>query len=102
MYINYVDEMYINYVNEKLKFIYEGSDSIFLAISTHVCGQMEILKMEFVNYGVESKNIFDDFSILASRHHYLIEHAELLVEVISFVLLVQIMFSCLIICLIGK
>ncbi|EGI58733.1 Putative odorant receptor 13a, partial [Acromyrmex echinatior] len=79
-----------------------GSDSLFLAITTHVCGQMEILKMEFVNYGVESKNIFEDFSKLASRHHYLMELAELLVEVISFVLLVQMLFSCLIICLIAS
>ncbi|KYN39485.1 Putative odorant receptor 22c [Trachymyrmex septentrionalis] len=78
------------------------SDSLFLAITTHLCGQMEILKMEFVNYGVESKNIFEDFSKLASRHHYLMEHAELLVEVISFVLLVQMLFSCLIICLIAS
>ncbi|KAG5343729.1 OR2A protein, partial [Acromyrmex charruanus] len=78
-----------------------GSDSLFLAITTHVCGQMEILKMEFVNYGLESKNIFEDFSKLVSRHHYLMELAELLVEVISFVLLVQMLFSCLIICLIG-
>ncbi|KYM88887.1 Odorant receptor 2a [Atta colombica] len=79
-----------------------GSDSLFLAITTHVCGQMEILKIEFVNYGVKSKNIFEDFSKLASRHHYLMEHAELLVEVISFVLLVQMLFSCLIICLIAS
>ena len=85
-----------------MTFIYKGSDSLFLAITTHVCGQMEILKMEFVNYGVESKNIFEDFSKLVSRHQYLMEHAELLVEVISFVLLVQMLFSCLIICLIGK
>jgi len=63
---------------------------------------MELLKIEFINYGVKNKNITEDFSVLASRHHYLIQQAELLTDVISFVLLVQVLFSCLIICLIGK
>jgi len=51
---------------------------------------------------MKNKNIIEDFSVLASRHRYLIEHAELLADVISFVLLVQVLCSCLIICLIGK
>jgi len=63
---------------------------------------MELLKIEFINYGVTSKNLIEDFSVLASRHHYLIEYAELLIEVISFVLLVQMLFSGIIICFIGK
>jgi len=82
--------------------MHEGNDSLFLAIALHVCGQMEILKLDYFNYGVKSKNLDEDFSVLASRHCYLMEHAELLVDVISFVLLVQMLFSCLLICLIGK
>ncbi|XP_071556216.1 odorant receptor 10-like [Temnothorax nylanderi] len=78
-----------------------GNDSLFLAITLHICGQMEILKIELFNYGVKSKNIDEDFSVLASRHHYLIEHAELLVDTISFVLLVQMLFSSILICLMG-
>ncbi|XP_018358377.1 PREDICTED: odorant receptor 43a-like [Trachymyrmex cornetzi] len=78
-----------------------GCDILFLAITLHVCGQIELLKIEFINYGIKNKDINDDFSKLASRHHYLIEHVKLLVNVISFVLLVQMLFSCLIICLIG-
>lgn len=85
-----------------MKYIYKGNDSLFLAIALHVCGQMELLKIEFTNYGVKSKNINKYFSILTLRHRYLIELAELLSDVISFVLLVQVLFSCLIISLIGK
>ncbi|XP_071625475.1 uncharacterized protein [Temnothorax longispinosus] len=39
--------------------------------------------------------------VLASRHHYLIEHVELLEDTISFVLLVQMLFSSILICLMG-
>ncbi|XP_071625505.1 odorant receptor 10-like isoform X2 [Temnothorax longispinosus] len=78
-----------------------GNDSLFLAITIHVCGQMEILKIEFSNYGVESKNLSKDFSVLTSRHRFLIEHTELLIDVISFVLLVQVLVYCIIICLMG-
>ncbi|XP_018059940.1 PREDICTED: odorant receptor 47a-like [Atta colombica] len=77
-----------------------GNDSLFLAITLHVCGQLELLKIEFSNYGVKSKNI-NECSILILRHRYLIELAELLSDVISIVLLVQVLFSCLIISLIG-
>ncbi|XP_071625474.1 odorant receptor 10-like isoform X1 [Temnothorax longispinosus] len=78
-----------------------GNDSLFLAITLHICGQMEILKIKLFNYGVKSKDIDEDFSVLASRHHYLIEHVELLEDTISFVLLVQMLFSSILICLMG-
>ncbi|XP_036145709.1 odorant receptor 49b [Monomorium pharaonis] len=78
-----------------------GNDSLFLGIILHICGQIEVLKVELFKYGMKSKNLSEDFSVLASRHCYLIEHAELLTEVISFILLVQLLSNCLIISLIG-
>ncbi|XP_011878856.1 PREDICTED: odorant receptor 2a-like [Vollenhovia emeryi] len=78
-----------------------GNDTLFLGITLHICGQMEIVKIEFVNFGVKSKNIGEDFQSLASRHCYLMEHAELLVDVISFVLIVQMLVSCVIISMVG-
>ncbi|XP_025987227.1 odorant receptor 82a-like [Solenopsis invicta] len=78
-----------------------GNDSLFFAIVLHICGQMELLKTEFNKYGIIDKDISDNFSILASRHHYLMENAKLLTDVISSVLLVQLVFSCLIISFIG-
>jgi len=85
-----------------LKSIHKGNDSLFLAITLHVCGQMELLKIEFINYDIKSKNLNKKFSMLVLRHRYLIEHAELLADVISFVLLMQVLSSCLLIGLIGK
>ncbi|KAL0129896.1 hypothetical protein PUN28_001864 [Cardiocondyla obscurior] len=67
----------------------------------HVCGQIELLKIDFSKFGVTSKNLNKDFSMLISRHCYLMNNAELLIEVISVVLLVQILISCLLICFIG-
>ncbi|XP_011878790.1 PREDICTED: odorant receptor 49b-like isoform X2 [Vollenhovia emeryi] len=61
----------------------------------------ELLKIEFTNYYIKDKSITDEFSKLTSRHRNLIEYAKLLDDVTSFVLLVQMLFSCLIICLIG-
>jgi len=61
---------------------------------------MELLKIEFINFNM--KNKIEDFSKLVSRHSYLIKNAELLVDVISFVLLVQMLLSCFIFCAIGK
>ncbi|XP_071556202.1 odorant receptor 10-like [Temnothorax nylanderi] len=76
-----------------------GNDSLFVAITLHVCGQLELLKIGFSNYSMKKEN--DKFSILTARHRYLIEHAELLVDILSFVLLVQMLFSCLVISLMG-
>ncbi|XP_011645617.2 odorant receptor 10a-like [Pogonomyrmex barbatus] len=81
--------------------IYKGSDAFYVAIVLHVCGQMELLKIDFTNYGMESNDLSKDFLKLATRHRYLMELAELLVDVISFVLLIQLLCSCLIICLMG-
>lgn len=84
-----------------MKSIYKGGDSLFLGITLHVCGQMELLKIEFINYGIKSKNINDDFSKLSSRHHYLMKNAKLLGDVISFNLLVQMLFCCFFLCIMG-
>ncbi|KAL0129898.1 hypothetical protein PUN28_001865 [Cardiocondyla obscurior] len=76
-----------------------GNDSLIFGIILHICGQIEILKIEFTKYDVNDKN--KDFSTLASRHYYLIEHAEFIVDVISVVLLLQMLFSCLFVSLMG-
>jgi hypothetical protein len=83
-------------------FIFKGSDSLFFAITLHICGQIEVLKIEIANFGVENKNINEKFFKLTSRHSYLLSHAKLLVDAISFVLLVQLLISCILICIIGK
>ncbi|XP_039314325.1 odorant receptor 9a-like [Solenopsis invicta] len=78
-----------------------GNDSLYFAITLHVCGQIKILKIEFLKYGMKSKNLNEDFSILVLRHRYLIKHAEYLADAISSVLLIQLLLSCIIISLVG-
>lgn len=83
-------------------FIYEGNDSLFLAITLHICGQYELLKIEYTNFGIENENINKDFTKLTTRHCYLIRHTKLLVDAVSVVLLMQLLISCLLISVIGK
>ncbi|XP_011878855.1 PREDICTED: odorant receptor 13a-like [Vollenhovia emeryi] len=78
-----------------------GGDSLYLAIVLHVCGQIELLKIEFANYGMKDKNTSAEFSKLACRHYYLIKHAKLLGDVTSFLWLVSMLCCYLLICLIG-
>ncbi|XP_032680069.1 odorant receptor 13a-like [Odontomachus brunneus] len=78
-----------------------GGDSLFLAITLHVCGQMEILKVEFANFGVKSLNPKEDFSKMVTRHQHLLIQALLLCDTISSVLVLQLLISSLLICIIG-
>ncbi|XP_019697157.2 odorant receptor 82a-like [Harpegnathos saltator] len=78
-----------------------GGDSFFLAITLHVCGQVELLRADFVNFGVKSSNPNEDFFKLVTRHHYLLDQAVLLTETISFVLVMQLFVSCVLISVIG-
>ncbi|XP_039314405.1 odorant receptor 4-like [Solenopsis invicta] len=78
-----------------------GNDALFAAIILHICGQMELLKIEFTKYGMTNKNENENFLVLVLRHRFLMEHAELLSDVISFVVLTQILFNCVLISLYG-
>ncbi|XP_014481250.1 PREDICTED: uncharacterized protein LOC106747836, partial [Dinoponera quadriceps] len=77
-----------------------GGDSFYLAITLHVCGQVEILRDEFANFGMKSSNPKEDFSKLVTRHHYLLHQAMLLADTISFILVMQLLISCILICII--
>jgi hypothetical protein len=92
----------LNYFNVTLTSIYKGNDALFVAITLHVCGQTELLKIEFTKYGMTNKNQNEIFSVLALRYRYLIEHAELLADAISSVLFGMVLLTCLIISLMGK
>ncbi|EFN89562.1 Putative odorant receptor 13a [Harpegnathos saltator] len=84
-----------------MSFIHKGGDSLFLAIMLHVCGQVQLLRVEFVNFGVESSNPSEEFSKILTRHQHLLDQASLLADTISFVLMVQLLISCVLICIIG-
>lgn len=80
----------------------KGGDSIFFAITLHVCGQVQILKIDFANLGVRDSSPKEDFSKMVTRHQHLLNQAVLLAETISFVLVAQLFVSSILICIIGK
>ncbi|XP_067210028.1 odorant receptor 10-like [Linepithema humile] len=78
-----------------------GNDSLFLAITLHVCGQMELLRIEFSDFATEKGNVNQDFMKLVTRHSYLLNLARLLADAVHFILLVQLFISSVLICIMG-
>nr|XP_033206182.1 uncharacterized protein LOC117166374 [Bombus vancouverensis nearcticus] len=78
-----------------------GSDSLLFGIIFHLCGQVEILKLEFNKLGNENERIMERFVVLIKRHVYLLNLAKMLNETISSVLVVQLFTSCILICTTG-
>ncbi|XP_025159422.1 odorant receptor 13a-like [Harpegnathos saltator] len=78
-----------------------GGDSFFLAITVHLCGQVQLLRDEIVNFGVKGSNPCEEFSKILTRHQHLLYQASLLADTISFVLMVQLLISCVLICVTG-
>ncbi|EFN89560.1 Putative odorant receptor 13a [Harpegnathos saltator] len=78
-----------------------GSDSLFLQITLHICGQLKILKAEFINFEIEGPKVCERFNALIQRHDHLIKMSRKLAESISFVLLVQLFISSVLICVLG-
>ncbi|XP_012526056.1 odorant receptor 13a [Monomorium pharaonis] len=78
-----------------------GNDSLFLNITLHMCGQVKILKANFIEFSVSSPQIYDRFNALIQRHKYLIELAKELAESISLVLITQLFISSVLLCIMG-
>ncbi|XP_019882995.2 odorant receptor 13a-like [Camponotus floridanus] len=78
-----------------------GSDSLFLHITLHICGQLKILKTSFINFDVTSPDVYKRFKQLILRHDHLIRMARKLAEIVSFVLVVQLFISSMLICIVG-
>ncbi|XP_060825152.1 uncharacterized protein LOC132912060 [Bombus pascuorum] len=78
-----------------------GSDSLFFGITFHLCGQVEILKLDFNRLGNENERTMEHFIVLIKRHIYLLNLAKMLNETISSILVVQLFASCILICTTG-
>ncbi|XP_050483271.1 odorant receptor 9a-like [Bombus huntii] len=78
-----------------------GSDSLFFGITFHLCGQVEILKLDFQRLKIESERTREHFNVLTKRHIYLINLANMLNETISSILVMQLFTSCILICTSG-
>nr|XP_012143986.1 PREDICTED: odorant receptor 9a-like [Megachile rotundata] len=72
-----------------------GSDILFFGIVFHVCGQAEILKME---YNQVTDGSTEKFHALIKRHGYLLKLTEMLNDAVSSVLAIQLLSSCILIC----
>ncbi|XP_011645686.2 uncharacterized protein LOC105432532 [Pogonomyrmex barbatus] len=78
-----------------------GNDSMFLNITLHVCGQMEVLKTKFIDFDVTRPQVYERFNLLIKRHSYLIRMARELADAISFVLVIQLFIISVQLCITG-
>ncbi|XP_025265699.1 odorant receptor 13a-like [Camponotus floridanus] len=78
-----------------------GNDALFLNITLHICGQVNILRIRFINFDVISPRIYDRFNVLVERHRYLITLARELANLISFVLLIELFIISILLCIMG-
>ncbi|EFN67922.1 hypothetical protein EAG_14046, partial [Camponotus floridanus] len=79
----------------------KGNDALFLNITLHICGQVNILRIRFINFDVISPRIYDRFNVLVERHRYLITLARELANLISFVLLIELFIISILLCIMG-
>ncbi|XP_018341756.1 PREDICTED: odorant receptor 13a-like [Trachymyrmex septentrionalis] len=78
-----------------------GNDALFLNITLHVCGQVKILRANFLNFDIRGPHIYNRFNVLIERHKYLIKLARELAEMISFVLLIELFLISILLCIMG-
>lgn len=81
---------------------HKGNDSLFLNITLHVCGQIKILKANFVDIDVRSPQVCSRFNELIQRHGHLMRLGKKLADTISFVLLAQLFITSILLCIMGK
>nr|XP_031847370.1 uncharacterized protein LOC116433434 [Nomia melanderi] len=78
-----------------------GSDLLFIGIIFHLCGQVEVLKVDFSNFLDDDSDGTDRFTALIKRHHHLLTLAEYLNDTIGLIMVIQLFTSCLLICVSG-
>lgn len=79
----------------------KGNDAVFLNVTLHVCGQIKILKNNFLDFDDKSPHIYDRFNTLVNRHKYLIELTKELTEMINYVLLIELFIISILLCIMG-
>ena len=79
-----------------------GSDSLFFSIVFHLCGQVEILRLEYNKLSNENERTTKHITLLIKRHIYLLKLGDMLNKTISSILIVQLSSSCMLICTTGE
>ncbi|KAF3054270.1 Odorant receptor 048 [Nylanderia fulva] len=78
-----------------------GNDGFFFQLTMHVCGQFEVLRMNFTDIISKQSLSHNKLGILLKRHHRLIDLAHHLQEAYSLVILSQLLMSVLLLCIEG-
>nr|QHN69105.1 odorant receptor 19 [Sirex noctilio] len=79
------------------------NDALFFALTMHLCGQLEILKIEFRMIGKEpnEKGYRSKLRLLVRRHYYLIQLAKHLEDSFNVINLMQLLLCAVLICVEG-
>lgn len=81
-----------------------GTDVYFFSITMHVCGQLELLKMKFENFGQSSDFLTcrEEIRILVRRHNHLMELSNNFEDTFNIIILAQLSANALHMSLLGK
>nr|UEN71200.1 olfactory receptor 17 [Gregopimpla kuwanae] len=80
-----------------------GSDAFFIAMTSHLCGQLEILKIKFSSLGQEDDPVESrrKMSTLIARHGHLLKLAEMLEDAYNMIVFTQLLVSVMLITVFG-
>ncbi|XP_014605632.1 PREDICTED: uncharacterized protein LOC106787618 [Polistes canadensis] len=78
-----------------------GNDGFFFGIAMYLCGQFEVLKMNFANLKCKNNRSNQKFDTLVRRHCHLIRLADNLEEAFNMIILIQLLMSALLLCVEG-
>ncbi|XP_015179157.1 PREDICTED: odorant receptor 47a-like [Polistes dominula] len=78
-----------------------GNDGFFFGITMYLCGQFEVLKINFANLKSKKNCSNEKIGTLVKRHCHLIHLADHLEEAFNVIILIQLLMSALLLCVEG-
>lgn len=79
-----------------------GNDGFFFGLAMHLCGQFEMLEMDFADVGVEARACKTKLRKLIGKHCRLIILADSLEHAFNMAILAQLLMSVLLLCVEGS
>lgn len=79
-----------------------ANDGLFFSLTMHLCGQFEVLKMNFNKFELQQFGCHKRLRFLVKRHCQLLMLANDLEQTFNMIILVQLLMSALLICVEGK
>nr|XP_033206041.1 odorant receptor 22c-like [Bombus vancouverensis nearcticus] len=78
-----------------------ANDGLFFSLTMHLCGQFEVLKMNFTKFELQQFGYHKKLRFLVKRHCQLLMLANDLEQTFNMIILVQLLMSALLICVEG-